>query len=402
MTTHVQLFDKPLGLVDEPPTMFISGFLQGYFPGEQYEGRLQINNSIGDCVVYVLAGSKLPDGASVWVDQVTKEIVVQWLPASPTLVNTVPNGDIEAPGGWNMGGGWSWNNDGHHISGSYALKNVDFKGHSTVVSTALVPVLGSIHVNAQCLVWQRGDQGGWAGDGMLLSWYDESRNLISTTSSTSNEPSEYQTWHISKVSTVSPPNAAYVAAGAELTRHSNNTPIYVDDFTWDVYYLQGQDTDEEYPINLMVVDSLNRKATWSGTIAESFEYETSALYPLTTIVEKIHSGMPALTDGFLGLGLITPPAEGAKSTMRLVGGALVSTTTFGTINTTTLINTTLKLQGGSFVQAVSYGTAQSHADVKTTLKLQAGALTYAASYFTQPASESVKTTLRLVGGTLSH
>src|SRR5690606_2613311 len=87
----------PLRLVGELPNAEL---------GEEYEGRLQIENSVGNCTVEQIGGADLPNGYRIFVDNDSKEVVIQWPEYAET---TVPlfNGDFELGDvGWVAGAGW--------------------------------------------------------------------------------------------------------------------------------------------------------------------------------------------------------------------------------------------------------------------------------------------------------
>lgn len=314
-----RLYGRPLAADDIPPPLLVTGQLEGYTPGDEYEGRLQISGNIGKCRVEMVEQS-LPPGAYCFVDNFTNEIVLKWPPYTGEFPTTaVPNGDFE--GGDNgqmvLGPGWTIDPTGGEGGGA-AAKFLDFKGISAVYS-APVPYDSGTFIQASIRFAQ-----GLSGKGslvgrLILMWCDANGNLVPGGEDISwsggnlirqGAPGQWLT--SSAHARSNHPNVATVRLGFSINRKRQNHPAWVDNFTWDHEYIVGSDLDLLYTVTFKVTDSANRVAYWAGTVDQFSVYATSRPYSflqradVTTSPEFKHVG-PNL--GFSDFPTATPSPE---------------------------------------------------------------------------------------------
>lgn len=360
MTTHVQLFGKPIELTDEPLPLSVTGVLDGYTAGEQYEGRLQINNSVGNCRVYIQAGTALPQDAVFSVDQVTKEVVLTWQPALAAQITTVPDGDFELGTGWNWGNGWRWNTGYDHISGNHSAGFADFKGDSLLVGASMFPVVVGQPINASVSVQQGGSSAGNVRAGVALQWMDSNRNPMNPSVGDIISSGSDGHWATSNIRAVVPSGAQWVSPAVFGNRKRQNALLWVDDFTWDLEYTQGQNSDDDFPVYLMVVDSLNRKAYWNGTLINYSINLTSQLYPIPVLTEELYQGFGQVAARstevpddsaaqVMGVNAISTTATVAYRTVRVDEDKAAQTFGINSAATTVVVSN----------RTVSYGTEQT-------------------------------------------
>jgi hypothetical protein len=285
------------------PEITVTGLLEGYVTGEAYESRLDINNSIGRCTVEVLE-STLPAGASVRVDNVTKEVVVKWAAHEEVSgEREVPNGSFESgdngtwyKGGSNNGEGWTIGSGSGYVAkdGTHSAR---FAGVNTAASDLLSIVVKAepgdrIQLSGQ--VQQGASARGNAGAMVSLIYKDiEGRTLLRKDGNMVSSGSGGR-WNPSSVDAVAPVNTTGVQIAITAFRKRENKPLWVDSLRWDHRYTLGQNDDETYSLSIKVTDSENRVAYWSGTIEEFGVFLTSTLYPFY-IVEELGNS-PGFTE----------------------------------------------------------------------------------------------------------
>lgn len=283
MTTHIQLFGKPIALGEDGstrPPLTITGELDGYNSGEQYEGRLQVNNAIGFCSLQVLPGTQLPADASISMDYSTKEIVIRWDAPAATETTVVPGGDFENEHAWDWQNGWRWITGYDHLSGTHSGGFADFKGNSWLPNTSAVPVIVGTKINCKVSVQQGGSSAGNVRAGVALQWLDASQNVLSAAVGNIITSGSHGEWHDSNLSATVPANCSFVRPLIFGSRKRENTLLYVDDFTWDLSYFPGAQSDDDYPIFLKVTDSEGRVAYWNGVLSEYTINLTSEPFPV--------------------------------------------------------------------------------------------------------------------------
>lgn len=294
---HFRLFDRPL-IVDDPlSTMYIDGQYDDYEPGSSYEGRVQIHNSVGFCKVEVL-DSNIPPGAYVYVDNISKEVVLKW-PAYKPPVETftlLENGDFS------QGDTGSWTNTGEgnpfviepDSDGNMSMK---FKSGFSGGHFSRSPLAPVKNINRQITLTGQIAQGKsskrklWGG--LLLTWFDKDRNILSWNESNwINSGGGYKEAKV--IAAPTNPLTKFVAAQIHFDRRGQNHPGWADNIQWDHVWEKGYDSDEQLFVEVRVTDALNNTATHRGTIDELSIWITSKLYPVP-VVESFASSLTAPT-----------------------------------------------------------------------------------------------------------
>lgn len=291
---HFRLFNKPaaFGLANPPGAMWIDGVYEDYVAGEPYEGRVQIHGSKGLMKVEIL-DSNLPPGASVYIDQITKEVVVKWLKYEPPVntIKGVPNGSFETQEFWELVGpgtpcsieqGWSPDGKGN-------LTYRDQKGQYKVYG-AWAPVSSRTR---QILLTAKVEHGksskGNASCAIALAWYDEKRQLVREDVGNAVTNGGKGRWYDTKVFQSSgDPAIRFVRPCVIFDRRKQNHPIHAGQVEWDHAYEQGYLEDETKFVEVKVTDSLHNVAIHRGIIEENNIWLTSTLYP-TLVVEQFGS-----------------------------------------------------------------------------------------------------------------
>lgn len=395
MSSHFQLYGRPLDIDGALPLMFITGFLQDYVPGEAYEGRLQIHNSIGKCTVQIVE-SDLPPGAFAFVDNFTKEIVLKWPaftePGTPTSV--VPNGDFEAGDqGWTKGAGWNIETGGA-LTGSWNAVYYG-RGKSTLAGTR-VPVNPGTSITATGQVHQGASSKNNVVAGILLSWYSSAGILVRSDAGNIVSSGSNGAWHPSTVTATAPATAALVAVDVLAERRKENKVLRVDDITWDHVYDVGQTGDSPlYFVKFLAKDAANQEATWEGFISSSALIGTSRPYSLdiTEELQFLQGVVRGRDEGII--------FEEAAFTQNIISGQLRDT--IQTYNNYPIENTT-------FTQAVLSGTIKdilvpynNYAVENTnfTQNILSGTLKVTLISYNNYAVENVNFTQNILSGTLT-
>ena len=294
MANHFRLYSRPLMADASATEMTVTGLLEGYVAGEAYESRLDINNSRGRCTVEILQ-STLPSGATVRVDNVSKEVVVKW-PAQEEVTGPreVPNGSFESgdDGTWvrgkaNGGAGWDIGSGSGFVaqSGTHSAR---FSGVTTEASDLLGPVVPA-KLNDRIRLVGQVQQGasakGNAGARVSLLYRDIEGNLLSRFDGNMVSSGSGGKWNASVAEGTAPLNTAGVQVAITGFRKRENKPLWVDSITWDHRYVIGQNDDSTYFLRIRVRDAENRVAYWEGTIDEFGVFLTSTLYPFYAMEE---------------------------------------------------------------------------------------------------------------------
>ncbi len=322
MTSVFQLYGRPLAENTLLPPLRITGDLDGYTAGEAYEGRLQIVDNIGKCVVEIVE-SDLPPGAYAFVDNFTNEIVLRWPAYSPPEVpaSGVPNGDFELGdnGMWRKGAGWTIETGGAE-SGSYSGTFANQRGISSIES-ARVPYTPGTTINASCRFQQGASSEGNLVGRILLIWCDKDGNMIpggegvSFNGGNLIRSGSNGAWHTSSVTAQSNNSAVRnVAVGFSANRKKQNRLARVDNFTWDHTYSAGTNSDLDFTVKFKLTDSANRIAYWTGIVGEYTLFRTSVLYPLFAMDE-----VATAAEGVL-VRFSVPPQE--TETMQVAGSCV--------------------------------------------------------------------------------
>lgn len=286
MTSVFQLYGRPLAAGIPLPPLRITGDLEGYTAGEPYEGRLQIIDSIGKCVVEIVESS-LPPGSYAFVDNFTKEIVLRWPAYAPpdAMASGVPNGDFEQgnDGSWRFGAGWSIEAGGAE-TGTYSAVYQNQRGIQSIESNR-VPYTPGQSITAACRFQQGASSSGNLVGRILLIWCDVNGNMvpggegISWTGGTLIRSGSNGEWRTSDVTGASNhPSVATVAVGFSANRKKQNRLCRVDNFTWNHEYSVGTNSDLDFTVTFKVTDSANRVAYWTGVVGEYTLFFTSQPY----------------------------------------------------------------------------------------------------------------------------
>lgn len=312
MTSVFQLYGRPLAEDTPVPPLRITGELEGYTSGEDYEGRLQIVDNIGKCKVEIVE-SDLPPGAYAFVDNFTNEIVLRWPAYAPPeeMASGVPNGDFELGdnGMWNFGAGWSIQSGGAE-TGTYSGVFANQRGISSIESVR-VPYTPGTPINAAVRFQQGASSEGNLVGRILLIWCDANGNMIpggegiSYSGGNLIRSGSNGAWHTSSVTAQS--NAvgvATVAVGFSANRKKQNKLARVDNFTWNHTYSVGTNSDLDFTVTFKLTDSANRVAYWTGGVSEYALFLTSQPYQLLEIDE-----IEVLQSSFERGGTWMPPED---------------------------------------------------------------------------------------------
>ncbi len=273
MTSPLILFNRSSAdrLAGLPP-MSVTGTLPGYNFDVAYVGRLQINNAVGDCTVEVLPDSQLPDGYSVWVDNATHEVVVQFPAYTPAPVYVpVQNGDLElGSAGVLRGAGWEIGQFGVTTNGSWSARYMGGGQASILWPRAKVNPGDTITATID-LNHGPGDKGS-VGGSVVLYFYDASGKLIQDSPGPGGGTWSRNGWITSSVTATAPAASKTVSAGASATRFRQNKPFYVDNARWNLVTTAGISSTQDLFVHVRVRDSAGRSADWSGWIYGSDTY----------------------------------------------------------------------------------------------------------------------------------
>lgn len=247
--------------------LYITGTLAGGKPGDAYEGRLQIHNQIGACVVLSVTGDDLPVGGTVSIDG--NEVVVAW-PAYAEAAAPITNPGFEdGMAGWQGGAGWSTTTD-NPIAGTRSAVFKDAPGSSILSSLSRYPVDAGDTIHASAAIRQGASSAGNAGAGVRLEFRDSAGalvghkdgNMVMSASNNAVKPSTV---------TVTPGDRP---AGTELVniachglRKRQNREVWADTFAWDhAVAAAGINADATICITIQIRDGAGRTATWSGCV----------------------------------------------------------------------------------------------------------------------------------------
>lgn len=250
--------------------LYITGTLDSGKPGDAYEGRLQIHNQAGACVVLSVTGDDLPVGGTVSIDG--DEVVVAW-PAYAEAAAPITNPGFEdGMAGWQGGAGWSTTTD-NPIAGTRSAVFKDAPGSSILSSLSRYPVDAGDTIHASAAIRQGASSAGNAGAGVRMEFRDaagalvghKDGNMVMSASNNAVKPSTV---------TVTPGDRP---AGTELVniachglRKRQNREVWADTFAWDhAVAAAGINADATICITIQIRDSAGRTASWSGCVSVS-------------------------------------------------------------------------------------------------------------------------------------
>jgi len=404
MTSPLILFNRSLlDRLSGLAPLNITGTLPEYAADVAYSNRLQINNAVGACTVEWLGG-ELPPGATVWVDNTTHEVVVEWPPyavPSPTMTD-VPNGDVGlGVAGMRLGAGWSINTAGV-MTGPNSLQ-YDGAGSSTVV-WPMVPCAPGTSVTATIDVKQGASSAGNVAARVALVFYDANRaqipgawegNIISN--------GAHGAIAASTVTAVSPPGTAYSAIAANATRKRQNKPLWVDTARWNLAYPTGTPGEEDFALSIRVLDSVGRVAYWSGTLSELYTYFTSRPFAeVLPVADFITSGL-AITGGEFRIPpppYTAWPAESITATLSILGGTLAQPLR-SYVSPVEGLASSVSITGGELRQTLKSYTQYAPEAVTASAALTGGSLAVKLIQYNNYAAEVITSSVAITGGTLA-
>ena len=408
MTSVFQLYGRPLTEDSYLPPLRITGTLEVYTAGEPYEGRLQIIDSIGKCVVDIVE-SNLPPGSYAFVDNFTKEIVLRWPAYAPpeAKAHGVPNGDFEKgdDGSWRLGTGWSIVRSAAAETGMYSAIYQNQRGSQWIESNR-VPYTPGQSITASGRFQQGASSAGNVVGNILLIWCDKSGNMIpggegvSWSSGNVVSSGSKGAWHTSSVTAFSNhPSVSTVSVGFNSTRKKQNHLCRVDNLTWNHEYSVGTDSVLDFTVTFKVTDSANRIAYWTGVVGEHVLFFTSRPYGVLMPAEGIQS--IALPNS---LSLRPPPVldfVDAFSPIHpsITGGELRSPLQSYSTVTDFIASLHPNITGGE-LRTILKGYEVAHENISSAVTIIGGMLVTPLINTTIPV-ENISSAVTITGGTLA-
>lgn len=347
---HFRLFNKPAAFSIENGfgRMWIDGVYEDYYPAEPYEGFVQIHGSVGLMTLKVV-DSNLPPGASVYIDQVLKRVIVKWAKYTPPVqeITEVPNGSFVDSSYWEIIGpgtpatveqGWSPNGKGN-------LTFRDMKGEYTVRG-AWAPVSS---VNRSIKISGKVEHGksskGNASCAVGLAWYDADRNLVREDFGNAVTNGGKGRWYDTNLSiTPADRTIKFVRPAIKFGRRKQNHPIHAGQITWDHAYVQGYDEDEQLFIEVEVTDSVHNKARHRGVIDENNFWITSQPQGY-----GLSDGMRSGSEFTYSTGIL-PPTENFQAGAAFVSAVVNELVKYATYTYNT---DAIQARGAEFISASS-------------------------------------------------
>lgn len=267
-----RIFDRPD--LDQRPArlaLLVVGQFPMAKPLQAYEGRLQVVNGVGGLSVEQVDGDKLPNGAGIYIDSATREVVVTW-PAYVETLATIPNPGFETGDvNWDKGPGWSIGTE-NPPTGARAARYGDNYGSSIIANAARYPVNPGRPITAVCRVRQGASSEGNAGAAVQLQWRSADGQLVQTSEGNAVMSASKNRVYPSTVTATPPPSAALVNVSARGIRNRQNKPLFIDDFSWDHQQLTGIAIETVLALTLRVRDSGGQSYLWRGQIRVAYAY----------------------------------------------------------------------------------------------------------------------------------
>lgn len=360
-----RLFERPLGTFAKLPPLMVVGALESYVAGEEYEGRLQVLNPVGNFRVEIVESS-LPPGAYVLADNFNDELVLRWPAYSPPdeTSESIFNGDFETGdlAGWHDLRGNSWRAyvydkdtpgfkdipyppaDGNFAA---AMDGVGRGDH--ILESDKYPVTTGQPITARSLWYQgasnKGNNNLWTAFGLYRDGVFIEEERGDRIHDRTNKRRHYSSVDMRVPSGINEVTVRLIA----YRRNNRNRLLNVDDVqtTGLSYSLGTADDLLDYTVTFKVTDSANRVAYWSGVVYADSVFYTSGLYPILVTDSVVAGG--SLT-GARGLAAYVDSA-GAGGT--LTGARMLETVNYpsydysyeavggagGTLTSATLIET---------------------------------------------------------------
>lgn len=169
-------------------------------PGHLYlPGDLVRPASGGPQVPVAIANADFEDDAAHWT-------VGVWVPSSADKFQGAKS--LEFPG---------------NVNGTHVFEHEDY-----------IPCAPGQVVTASCMVQQGASSDGQVGANVDIWFYDASHNRIGGANGNNVNSGGGGAWKKSTVVATAPANTAFVRIAGHGTRASNNKPLWVDSFTWNV------------------------------------------------------------------------------------------------------------------------------------------------------------------------
>lgn len=276
-------YDKSVGAKQ----LYVDGVLPPATTNNSYSGRLQIHNNIGACSVEKLSGD-LPEGANVYVDNSTYEVVVAWPGKNLEPIQLInPGFETGDTSGWTYqtqgGSGALTVSSEYKDAGMYSAYWAGGKGLGSeggieclAFNDAKGPVVPGQMVTAKLRVMY--NPGGGTPKGSRgqarLAWYRANDTLISTSEGFLIKTRKYNgRWTDTVVSDRAVPEAAYVKLVAWVTA-TGTGHTYFDNASWSLPSNVGSTESMEINLVLKITDSAGRSFIWNGPLHIYNDYST--------------------------------------------------------------------------------------------------------------------------------
>lgn len=268
MSHSPRLFMRPLAVQPAPVPLDVVGTPPKYLPDLQYLTRLSITGGVGKFKAEVVSSNNLHPSAQIYVDNVTKELVIRWPPfkTNPPVLGLVRNGDFsdglnfweaKTPG-WKIGSG----------QGGTDFPCLEFPGDilgEGYIDSEQVPCLPGDVINFGCDVQQGASAAGNAGGQAALVFINNAgeETVMRGTLVDDGANREY---HPSRLLREAPADVRYVRGRLYGKRTRENKSVFFDNVTWDHAYSSGNNGTLPVDITIRVTDSMNRSVTKSYII----------------------------------------------------------------------------------------------------------------------------------------
>lgn len=310
---HLLLYTRPYPPSGEFPPLGLVGTMVPYDRGEEYETRLDILNQIGDCTVEVLSSTNLPAGASIWVDNPSKEVVIQW-PAftEPDTEIPVPNGNFEAgyDNSWiinNIPMQWTIEVGVGETGQGGVYKNL--AGRDKLLSSYLLPVLEGYDFDVSGRFNMGDNVSGSIEASIGIEFYGPDLYYVSEENGNVVTPDTGVGWQTSSF-TYTAPADGFIRVFVDVNRLADNNPVFFDNIEWDYVGTTGSEDPYTITLELRITDSAQRTADWEGSVEAILivDYDVPTLWTGNHLYSGPREAMTAL--GFSSFSLdhvsITP------------------------------------------------------------------------------------------------
>jgi hypothetical protein len=284
-----RIYDRPdLDQQFPRPVLFVTGKFAFAEPFVPYEGRLQIVNGVGTCLVRQIDGDRLPEGTQVFVDQSTKQVVVTWPAYMPGQAPISNPGFESGNTGWAGGNGWTIATE-NPPSGSWAAGYLNNQGESVISNNTRYSVYPGQTTRAKCKVRQGASSEGNAGASVMLEYRNAAGEVIKAAEGNRVMSASKNRVYDSNVTGIAPAGAETINIAGNGIRFRENKILFVDDFEWDhTVAAAGLSIERTFQVSLLVSDSTGRSYLWVGSI----------ICQKVTVTGVVRSGPLASSTGF--------------------------------------------------------------------------------------------------------